>query len=150
MIRILCVGKLKEKALQQLCDDYQKRLSHYSRIEIVQVSEEPEGQQAVALESARLSKAHKERAKLIVLDLKGEEIDSLKLAEKLQNWFSSGSPDLDFIIGGSNGVSNEILSQADWLWRLSPLTFTHGLVRVLLLEQLYRSYKISKNEPYHK
>ncbi len=154
MIRIIAVGKLKEKATKQLVDEYVKRITDYTNIEIVEVNDEQntslEDDKVKKLEGERIIKQIKEGSYVILLDLRGKELTSEELAYKLNEINTYRSSDITFIIGGSLGVSDEVKNKADYLWKLSDLTFPHNLVRILLTEQIYRSYKILNNEPYHK
>ncbi len=154
MIRIIAVGKLKEKATKQLVEEYVKRITAYTKIEIVEVNDEQntslEDDKVKKLEGERIIKQIKEGSYVILLDLRGKELTSEELAYKLNEINTYRSSDITFIIGGSLGVSDEVKNKADYLWKLSDLTFPHNLVRILLTEQIYRSYKILNNEPYHK
>ncbi len=158
MIRIVCVGKIKEKGLKELIAEYQKRLSAYTKIEFCEVNDEPApasnsealNEQVKIREGERILSQIKERDYVILLDLKGKEISSVGLSEKIEACFSSGFSDISFVIGGSLGVSADVKKRADYLWKLSDLTFPHQLVRLLLLEQIYRAFKIIHHEPYHK
>ena len=154
MIQIVAVGKLKEKATKALVDEYAKRLTAYTRIEITEVTDEPNSQLENArvkqIEGERILKAIKKDSYVVLLDLRGKEFTSEKLARKIEEINTYHSSSITFVIGGSLGVSDEIRNRADLSWKLSDLTFPHNLVRVILLEQIYRSYKILNNEPYHK
>ena len=153
MITVICVGKLKEKATRQLVDEYAKRLQGYTKLEIVEVADETnqmEDAKVKLLEGERIIKAIKKDSYVVLLDLKGREFDSEGLAEKISQINTYHSSNITFIIGGSLGVSEQVKQKADLLWKLSNLTFPHNLVRILLLEQIYRSFKILNHEPYHK
>ena len=154
MIQIVAVGKLKEKATKALVDEYAKRLTAYTRIEITEVTDEPNSQLENArvkqIEGERILKAIKKDSYVVLLDLRGKEFTSENLARKIEEINTYHSSSITFIIGGSLGVSDEVRNRADCLWKLSDLTFPHNLVRIILLEQIYRSYKILNNEPYHK
>lgn len=154
MIRVICVGKLKESATKQLVAEYSKRLSSYAKIEIVEVKDEAnnqfEEQKTKQIEGERILKQLKKDCFVILLDLRGKPLSSEELALKIREINTYRSSEVVFIIGGSLGVSDDILKRADFVWKLSDLTFPHNLVRVILLEQLYRAYTIMNNEPYHK
>ncbi len=157
MIQIIAVGKLKEKATKALVDEYLKRLQPYSRTEIIEVSDEPNSSEVEAeelrvkrIEGERILKQIKKDSYVILLDLRGREMSSPKLAEKISEINSYHASNITFIIGGSLGVSDEVVKRADLLLKLSEMTFPHNLVRILILEQIYRAYKILNHEPYHK
>ena len=153
MISIIAVGKLKEKAYKDLVDEYVKRLSAYTKVEIIEVADETnqlEDAKVKKLEGERILKAMKKDSFTVLLDLRGRMLNSKELALKIQEINTYHSSNITFIIGGSLGVSDEVYERADYKWKLSDLTFPHNLVRVILLEQIYRSYKIINNEPYHK
>lgn len=158
MIRIAAVGRLKEPGYRQLCAEYGKRLSAYTRIEISEVKDEPapqnnspaQDEQVKRAEGERLLKQLKEKDTVVLLDRQGQELSSEQLAAKLDQLLGSHGGDLVFLIGGSLGVSPEVRQRADFILKLSELTFPHNLARVILLEQLYRSFRILNHEPYHK
>lgn len=153
MITVIAVGKLKEKAYKDLVDEYVKRLSAYTKVEIIEVADETnqmEDTKVKKLEGERILKATKKDSFTVLLDLRGRMLNSNELSLKIQEINTYHSSNITFIIGGSLGVSDEVYSRADYKWKLSDLTFPHNLVRVILLEQIYRSYKIMNNEPYHK
>ena len=153
MITIVAVGKLKEKAWKELSDEYVKRISAYTKVEIVEVADETnqlEEAKVKKLEGERILKAIKKDSFVVLLDLRGRMLNSVELSMKIDEIYTYHSSNITFIIGGSLGVSDEVYSRADYKWKLSDLTFPHNLVRILLLEQIYRSYRILNNEPYHK
>ena len=152
MIKIIAVGKVKDKHLSALIEDYVKRISRYHKIEVIEVKDEPitdnekavldkEGQRALAKIDAN--------DYVILLDLHGKSIDSLSLAAKIDSLFNTHSK-IAFVIGGSLGLSEELLRRADERIKLSDLTFLHQMTRLILLEQIYRSFKILNHETYHK
>ncbi len=158
MIKIVAVGKVKEKALQSLIDEYLKRLKPIAKIEIIEVQEQiapqtnSDAQNADVLKKegeALLSKVKKEDV-VITLDLHGKVFDSIAFAQKIQSIQTYQTPDITFVIGGSLGLSPAVVERSDIRWKLSDLTFPHQMCRYLLVEQLYRAYKILRNEPYHK
>ena len=157
-IQIVSVGKLKEKYLKDAVSEYVKRLSRYCKITINEVSEEKvpetlsdaEKEQALRKEADRIRNSLYKNTFTIVLDLKGEQPDSLKLSEFLSSWMLQGRSSISFIIGGSIGLDRQLVKEADYNLCLSNLTFPHQLIRVILLEQIYRCFKIINNEVYHK
>ena len=158
MIKIVAVGRIKEKAMKDLIAEYGKRLSAYTKFEIEEVSDEPTLQNnsqsqndGVKLkEGERILSRIKEKEYVILLYLKGRMMDSVAFSEKMNDLYTEGHSDLTFVIGGSLGVSEDVKKRADLLWKLSDLTFPHQLVRLILTEQIYRAYKILRKEPYHK
>ena len=157
-IRILSVGKIKEKYFRDAVEEYRKRISRYSTVTFTQVEDEktPEGAPAAIedrirkTEGERLLKNLKENDYVIALAISGEMKDSEELSEFIGSLMLRGKSSLVFVIGGSLGLSDEVLSRADKLLSFSRMTFPHQLMQVILLEQIYRSFKIMKNEPYHK
>lgn len=151
MIKIICVGKLKEKYLSDACSEYLKRLQKYTHIEIIEIPDEKidEEKQALQKEKEKLEKYISPKDYIITLEIAGKELSSLELADKLNQVLIQNS-NITFIIGGSYGIHSDIKNRADFKLSFSKLTFPHQLFRVLLLEQLYRSYKILNNEKYHK
>ena len=155
MIKIVAVGKIKEISLKELIAEYEKRLSGYTNINIIEVKDEAISDKGLhakvaKLEGERILKQIKDKEYIILVDLHGEMIDSIALAAKLNDLNTYSHSDITFVIGGSLGFSQEVIDRADWRWQLSELTFTHQHTRLLVLEQLYRSYKINNNETYHK
>lgn len=157
-ITVVAVGKIKEKFYQDAIAEYSKRLSRYCRLEIVQVADEktPDGaspaleEQIKEKEGRRILESIKDGSFVIALAIDGTAPDSVELAKKVENWGISGVSHLVFVIGGSLGLSREVLARADYRLSFSRMTFPHQLMRVILLEQLYRSYRIIQGEPYHK
>ncbi|MCE5234609.1 MAG: 23S rRNA (pseudouridine(1915)-N(3))-methyltransferase RlmH [Clostridiaceae bacterium] len=157
-IRILCVGRLKERFYEEAVSEFLKRLSRYASVELIEVADEkaPErlsdAQRAqVTLEEGRRLLAKVEKNDFAVaLDLKGKELSSPALASSMQAWMNEGKASFVFLAGGSLGLSAEVLSRADYLLSFGKMTFSHQVFRVMLLEQLYRAFKIMHNEPYHK
>lgn len=155
MIKIVAVGKIKEVSLKKLIAEYEKRLSGYTNLKIIEVNDEAINEKGLdtkvlTIEGERLLKQIKDKEYVILVDLHGEMIDSLKLADKLSSLNTYSHSDITFVIGGSLGFSQDVIKRADWRWQLSSLTFTHQHTRLLVLEQIYRSYKINNNETYHK
>ena len=157
MIRILCIGKMKDKALHMLEEEYVKRLKAFAKIEITEVKDEPnerverekEAVLAMEKEGERALAQIKDSDLVILLDLHGSHWDSETFAKKLEGWHSSGS-NLTFVIAGSLGPSQALVRRADVRWKLSDLTFTHLMTRVLVLEQIYRGFMIINGRKYHK
>lgn len=157
-ITLLTVGKIKEKYLSDAIAEYSKRLQRYCRLEIVQVADEKDSdrpnesikKQVLEKEAARLMPHISDDAYVIALAIEGQMLSSEELADKINNLGLSGKSHIIFVIGGSLGLSPGILSRADMLLSFSKMTFPHQLMRVILLEQIYRAYKIISNEPYHK
>lgn len=152
MIKIVCVGKVKDKNLLSLIDDYTKKINSYHKLEIVEVKDEPirdNPLQVLNTEGNRLLEKIQDDEYVILLDLHGKAIDSVSLANKIDKLFIS-HPKITFVIGGSLGLSENIRIRANEAIKLSDLTFLHQMTRLILLEQLYRCFKILNNENYHK
>lgn len=157
-ITVISVGKIKEKYLTMAIDEYSKRLSKYCKLNFIQVQDEktPDNASDVVnnkikeIEGERILKNIKDSAYVIALAIEGKHLSSEQLASTLDNLAVTGKSDIVFVIGGSLGLSSQVLSRADYLLSFSKMTFPHQLMKVILLEQIYRSYRIIKNEPYHK
>ncbi|MDQ2087494.1 23S rRNA (pseudouridine(1915)-N(3))-methyltransferase RlmH [Herbivorax sp. ANBcel31] len=157
-INIISVGKLKEKYLKEAVAEYSKRLSKFCQLDIIEVNDEKapdklsivEEEQVKKREAQRIMKKIKDKTLIIVLDIKGKKMDSESFANKLNSFFISGKSNITFIIGGSLGIDDEIINLSDFRFSLSDLTFPHQLTRVILLEQIFRAFKILSNETYHK
>lgn len=157
-ITILCVGKIKEKYFADAIAEYAKRLGRYVKLEIVEVADEktPDGasgaleEQIKVREGERLLKYVKDGAYVIALAIEGKELSSVELSRKLEELAVSGDSHVIFVIGGSLGLSVQVLRRADYRLSFSRMTFPHQLMRVVLLEQIYRSCRITAHEPYHK
>lgn len=157
-ITVLAVGKIKEKYFTDGIAEYSKRLSRYCKLEIIQVPDEKtpdnasekEEQMIKEKEGERLKKHIKEGAKVIALAIDGTAYGSEEFAKKIHTLGVSGVSHIIFIIGGSLGLSDEILQRADEKISFSKMTFPHQMMRMILLEQIYRGYRINNNEPYHK
>ena len=145
-ITILCVGNLKEKYLKEAEKEYLKRLSRYAKVTILETKEYED----IEKEGAELLKKIKEDSFVIALEILGKQMSSIELSSFLEELGIKGESDVTFVIGGSDGLSNKVLERADSTVSFSKLTFPHQLMRIFLLEQIYRSFKIIKNEPYHK
>lgn len=157
-ITILAVGKIKEKFFSDAISEYSKRLSKYCSLEIIQVADEktPDGagevlnEQIREKEGERLLSKIKETSFVITLEIEGDMLNSVELSEMLEEKMVQGESHLVFVIGGSLGLSKAVRNRADMALSFSKMTFPHQLMRVILLEQLYRSFRIIKGEPYHK
>lgn len=157
-IRIACVGRLKEAYLEQAVQEYEKRLSRYAQLEILEVADQPaperlspaQRKQVLDLEGERLLKCVGPKSCLIALCIEGKQYTSEAFAKAYTDWMQLGGASLVFAIGGSWGLSEGVLNRADFKLSLSNMTFPHQLARILLLEQLYRANRICNNEPYHK
>ncbi len=157
-ITILCVGKIKEKYFNLGIEEYQKRLSRYCKLEIIEVPDEKTPDNASAAEELqikqkegeRISKYIKQDAYVISLAIEGKQIDSVELSEKIEKLGVDGVSHIIFIIGGSLGLDASIIKQSDFLLSFSKMTFPHQMMRMILLEQIYRGYRIMMGEPYHK
>ena len=157
-ITILCVGKVKEKFYRDAIDEFSKRLSRYCKLEIVEVSDEKTEEQASeneirlikTKEGERILKNIKDDAYVIALCIDGKQLDSEELSQKIEMLGISGVSHIYFVIGGSLGLSDEVIRRADYKLSFSKMTFPHQLMRVILLEQIYRGYRIMNHEPYHK
>lgn len=151
MIKIITVGSIKEKYLKEAIEEYTKRLSKYTNIEIIEVKDEGlvEPQKALILEEEKILKHINDKDYIITLEIEGKEFTSEELASTLDK-IQLESSNITFIIGGSYGLSQSIKDKSKLHLSFSKMTFPHQLFRVLLLEQIYRSYKINNNESYHK
>lgn len=159
-MKITCaaVGKIKEKYLTEAIREYEKRLGRYCRLEILELADEktPDGaspaeEDAIReREGERILKAIKADSYVIALAIEGNMLDSVELSLKMEALGTGGVSHITFVIGGSLGLSPAVLRRADFALSFSKLTFPHQLMRVILLEQIYRSFRIMKHEPYHK
>lgn len=156
-INIVTAGKIKEKYLTAGINEFLKRLGPFANVKIIEINEEKmkdnpseaEKQQTLAQEGQRLLKQVPEGSYLIVLDVYGKELSSEELAAKIDSLGLSGKSNITFLIGGAFGLSSEVRSAADMLLSFSKMTFTHQMVRLLLVEQIYRAFKINRGEKYH-
>ena len=157
-ITLITVGKIKEKYLKDAIAEYSKRLSRYCKLEIVEVADEKTPDNASDTvedairdkEGERILKYIKEDVYVITLEIAGKMLTSEEMAEKIDKLGVQGTSHIIFIIGGSIGLGREILKRSDYALSFSKMTFPHQLMRVILLEQIYRSYRIMNHEPYHK
>lgn len=158
LITIVCVGKIKEKFYREAVSEYLKRLSRYTRTDVIEVQDEslPEGAPPALYEGVRqkegerILKAIPKDSYVIALDQRGKKLDSVELSSHMQKLFNGGVSRLTFIIGGSVGMTDLVIKEADYVLSFSDMTFPHQLMRVILSEQIYRAFRIMKNEPYHK
>ena len=157
-ITLITVGKIKEKYFTDAIAEYAKRLSRYCKLEIIEVADEktPDGasesleNQIKEKEGERILSKVPDGAYVVALAIEGKQLDSEELADKMEKWNVNGVSHLVFIIGGSLGLTPKVLNRADFKLSFSKMTFPHQLMRVVLLEQVYRSFRIRNNEPYHK
>ncbi len=157
-LTLVVVGKIKEKYFTMAIDEYKKRLGRYARLEIIEVADEKTIEGASAAQEEQIKKKEAERilknirddAYVITLEINGKMLDSIELSQKIESLGVQGVSHIVFVIGGSLGLHSSVSSRADFKLSFSKLTFPHQLMRVILLEQIYRSYRIIENEPYHK
>lgn len=157
-IDIICVGKIKEKYLSDAIAEYSKRLSRYCSLRILEVSDEKTVENASEVvidkikkaEAERIAKHIKKDSMLVTLEINGKMLTSEQLADNVSKWGIDGYSDIQFVIGGSLGLHSSIIDMATFHLSFSKMTFPHQLMRVILLEQIYRSYRIINHEPYHK
>ena len=152
MIKLVVVGKIKDKHLQALIEDYAKRINRYHKLEIIEVKDEPiQNDESAVLkkEGQRVLEKIGNDDYVITLDLHGKMCDSLTFAAKIDRLFIT-YPRITFVIGSSLGLSEELRERSNELFKLSDLTFLHQMTRLIVLEQIYRSFKILNNETYHK
>ena len=144
MIKLICVGKIKERYLTEGIEDYFSRINKYHKLEIIEVDDS-----VPDIEEGKIIKYIDNRDYVITLEIDGNNLSSVELAEKIDKTFISNS-NITFIIGGSYGLSDNIKKRSNYKLSFSRMTFPHGLFRMIFLEQLYRSFKILNNETYHK
>lgn len=157
-IDIICVGKIKEKFFQDAISEYSKRLKKYCNLNILEVKDEKtienasdaENEKIKLAEASRIEKFVKPKAFVITLEIDGKQLSSEGFAEKITSLANSGVSEIQLIIGGSIGLHKSISERADFHLSFSKMTFPHQLMRVVLLEQVYRAFRIIYNEPYHK
>lgn len=157
-ITIIAVGKIKEKFYRDAVAEYEKRLSRYCKLEIIQVEDEktPDktdtslDEAVKRKEAERILKYIREDAYVVILEIQGNMYDSVGFAEQLKKLAIQGTSHIQFVIGGSLGLHEEVCKKADLTVSFSKMTFPHQLMRVILLEQVYRAYRIINGEPYHK
>ena len=145
MIRVLCVGKIKENYLNELINDYEKRISKYHKIEIIELKDSD-----IISERDEILNHLNTKDYNVCLDINGKKMNSIELSKFIDNAFVNGYGTITFIIGGSLGLHDDIKNKCNYKLSFSDMTFPHGLFRGILLEQIYRSFKILNNESYHK
>ena len=158
MIKLVAVGKIKEKAVRAQIEEYCKRLKPFTKLEIIEVNDEiapqsnsdAENQAVKEKEGERLLSKIKDQEFVILLDLWGEMISSEQFSKKIDQLQTYQSSNITFVIAGSLGPGQNVYKRANYRWKLSDLTFTHQMTRVLVLEQIYRAFMIMNNNPYHK
>ncbi|MBQ1532988.1 MAG: 23S rRNA (pseudouridine(1915)-N(3))-methyltransferase RlmH [Erysipelotrichaceae bacterium] len=158
MIRVIACGKMREKWMKDGASEYLKRIGAYDKTEVIEVQDEKapqnnseaDNRKVMEIEGERLLKAVRPNDYVILLDLAGETCDSEGLARKITELQTHGQSRITFVIGGSLGLSDAVKQRADFRWKLSDNTFPHQLCRVIVLEQIYRAFKIMNHEPYHK
>ena len=156
-IKLVVVGKLKEKFHKDEVNEYLKRLSKYAKVNLIEVEEEKikdnsslkENEQILNKEGSNILKQIKENEFVFLLDLHGKEISSEEFASKIDQLMINYST-ITFVIGGSLGISEDLRRRSNFKLKLSPMTFTHQMTRIIILEQIYRAFKINNNEVYHK
>lgn len=157
-ITIIAVGKLKEKYWKQAIAEYEKRLSAYTKVEIIEVPDEkaPENmsdkeiEQVKEKEGQRILAKVKPQSTVITLEIQGKMLSSEALAKEIDQRMTQGASDFTFIIGGSNGLHQDVMNRSNIALSFSKMTFPHQMMRVVLLEQVYRAFKINRGEAYHK
>jgi 23S rRNA (pseudouridine1915-N3)-methyltransferase len=157
-ITIISVGKIKEKFMREAAGEYTKRLSKYCRLSFAEVPDKRAPENLSLKEEIQIKidegegilKKIKDTQYVIALDIEGKQLTSEELSQKIDALALSGKSDIVFVIGGSLGLSEDVLKRANFKLSFSKMTFPHQLMKVILLEQIYRSFRISKNEPYHK
>lgn len=151
MIKIICVGKIKEKFYKDAIEEYKKRLSKYTKLQIIEVEDiNLQNEELIKQKEKGLIEKHiNEKDYVITMEIEGNEINSIELSKKIES-LEQTNPNIAFIIGGSYGLDENIKKRSNYKLSFSRLTFPHQLFRVILLEQIYRSFKIKNNESYHK
>ena len=157
-ITIITVGKIKEKYLKDAIAEYSKRLTKYCKLDIIEVADEKTPDNASEVveeairdkEAERIMKHIKDDMYVVTLEIGGKMLSSEELASTIEKLGIQGKSDVAFVIGGSIGLGKDVLKRSNYALSFSKMTFPHQLMRVILLEQIYRSYRIMKNEPYHK
>lgn len=151
MIRIICVGKVKEKFYKEAIEEYLKRLTKYTKLEIIEVSDVDFDNKDIVLEREKenILKILNDKDYIITLEIEGKQMSSIDFSKKIDNIFLNNS-NITFIIGGSYGLHKDIKDMSNYALSFSEFTFPHQMFRIVLLEQIYRAFKIQKNESYHK
>ena len=159
-IKILCIGKIREKSLKDLCDEYSKRISKYAKLEIIELDDEkiPNNSSEAIENQVKITESNKiidrlnkyPNSHIILLTLDGKELNSIEFSKEIESISTYSSSNIIFVIGGSLGMSQELLNYSKNKLCFSKMTFPHQLIRVFLLEQIFRAFKIINNETYHK
>lgn len=157
-INIISVGKIKEDYFKKAIEEYEKRLKAYCRVNFIELKDESEGKNLsdkdiniiLDKEGKRILEKIKERSFIIVIDILGRSIDSVEFSKKINDIMLDGISSIDFIIGGSLGISQEVKDKANYSLSFSKFTFPHKLMKVILMEQIYRAFTIINNKTYHK
>ncbi len=150
MIKLICVGSIKEKELTSLINEYLKRISKYTKIEIIEVPDyDYDLKETLKKEGEQILKNVSPKDFVVTMEIEGKELTSIELSEKIRTTLITNS-NIDFVIGGSYGLDESVKSRSNYKLSFSKLTFPHQLFRLILLEQIYRSFKIINNETYHK
>lgn len=152
MIKLICVGKVKDKNLNALINDYVDKINHYHKLEVIEVKDEPikDNEKAVLdIEANRVLQKIQNDEYVILLDLHGKSLDSIEFSKAIDKLFINNSK-LCFVIGGSLGLGDKLLERSNYRLKLSDMTFLHQMTRLIILEQIYRSFKILNHETYHK
>lgn len=150
MIKIIAVGNLKEEYWNGAVREYSKRLAPYTKLSLIQVPDEKCDDKTRKKEAAHILKHMKDTEYVITLEIKGKRLSSEAFAEKMERLAVEGHSDITFVIGGSLGLDESVLERSNYALSFSDMTFPHQLMRVILLEQIYRAFKIIRKEPYHK
>ncbi|MBQ4164494.1 MAG: 23S rRNA (pseudouridine(1915)-N(3))-methyltransferase RlmH [Turicibacter sp.] len=151
MIKIICVGKIKEKFFREAISEYEKRLTKYTKLQIIEIPDEsdPSAEVCMKKESTNILKNIAEKDFVITLEIEGKKMNSVDLARKIDSLLIN-NPSIAFVIGGSYGLDKSVKERSNFALSFSDFTFPHQMFRVVLLEQIYRSFKIINNESYHK
>ena len=152
VIELLLIGKIREPYVVNGCEHFHDRLKHYCRLTVTELAIKEQGlspEDQKSAENRLIFSKLKPRHALVVLDERGQSVSSPGLAGQLEKWGNAGTDRVQFVVGGAYGVQDELRRKADWIWSLSPLTLPHPLVRLILMEQLYRGFSILHHQPYH-
>ena len=150
-IKLVCVGKLREKYLKDACAEYSKRISGFGKFEIIEVQDEKDDRHdCLSVEANRILKNVRETDYVVSMEINGEMLSSEHFAKKMSSLGVRGKSDITFVIGGSTGLHDSVSTRADFKLSFSKMTFPHQLARIILLEQIYRAYKINQGGSYHK
>lgn len=152
-IDLIVVGKLKEKSMQQMCNEYIKRLGSYCKLNVIELKDESNNldqSMVMSREAEAINKVLDEKSYIIIMDIDGKQMTSEQFSTKIDEITTYDNSKLTFVIGGSLGIDPTIKAKANLRMSFSKMTFPHQLFRVMLLEQIYRQFRIARNEPYHK